>query len=82
MGDELQRRPAASISAASIRSVTVGTSTSASAMADASPPGDSGSSSMLRWGVEQLAHARLDALGQLRVTTTRGFPGHALTLRS
>ena len=74
--------PAASISAASIRSVTVGTSTSASAMADASPPGDSGSSSMLRWASNSSRMRVSMRSGSLRVTTTRGFRAMALTLRS
>ena len=50
---------------ASMRSVTVGTSTSAVFTASASSAWLIGLSSRIEAGVEQLAHARLDAVGQL-----------------
>ena len=56
--------PAWASRAASIRSVTVGASTSARARAEASASDDMGESPRVQLDVEQLTHPRLDRVGQ------------------
>ena len=74
--------PAAAIRAASMRSVTVGTRTWASAIAAARSAADSGLSSLLSRASKSSRMRVSMRSGNFRVTTTRGLRAMALTLRS